>query len=57
MPSPADESDVRHLRRAIELASAQGRTSPSPLVGAVLVKGERVISEGSTPVAVSHTEL
>ncbi len=46
-PSPAEERDLRHLRRAIELAaSARGQTSPNPLVGAVLVKGERVIGEG-----------
>jgi diaminohydroxyphosphoribosylaminopyrimidine deaminase / 5-amino-6-(5-phosphoribosylamino)uracil reductase len=43
----ATERDLRHLFRALELAShAQGRTSPNPLVGAVLVKDERVIGEG-----------
>ena len=41
------ERDARHLRRAIELASeARGMTSPNPLVGAVVVKGDRVIGEG-----------
>jgi diaminohydroxyphosphoribosylaminopyrimidine deaminase/5-amino-6-(5-phosphoribosylamino)uracil reductase len=46
-PTSADERDVRHLLRTIELAaSARGQTSPNPLVGAVLVKGERVIGEG-----------
>jgi diaminohydroxyphosphoribosylaminopyrimidine deaminase / 5-amino-6-(5-phosphoribosylamino)uracil reductase len=40
-------ADERHLRRAIELAErARGRTSPNPLVGAVIVKGGRVIGEG-----------
>ena len=40
-------SDVRHLERAVELAErARGHTSPNPLVGAVLVKGGKVIGEG-----------
>jgi diaminohydroxyphosphoribosylaminopyrimidine deaminase/5-amino-6-(5-phosphoribosylamino)uracil reductase len=43
----ATERDARHLQRAIELASeARGRTSPNPLVGAVVVKNGRVIGEG-----------
>src|SRR5919206_188024 len=42
-----EERDARHLKRAIELAAeARGMTSPNPLVGAVVVKGERVIGEG-----------
>jgi diaminohydroxyphosphoribosylaminopyrimidine deaminase/5-amino-6-(5-phosphoribosylamino)uracil reductase len=45
--TPAAERDVRHLKRAIELASeARGMTSPNPLVGAVIVKSGRVIGEG-----------
>ncbi len=41
------ERDARHLERAIELAGqARGHTSPNPLVGAVIVKGGRVIGEG-----------
>src|SRR5205823_12606391 len=45
--SLATERDERHLLRAIELASeARGRTSPNPLVGAVIVKHGRVIGEG-----------
>jgi diaminohydroxyphosphoribosylaminopyrimidine deaminase/5-amino-6-(5-phosphoribosylamino)uracil reductase len=45
--TPATERDVRHLKRAIELASeARGMTSPNPLVGAVIVKSGRVIGEG-----------
>jgi diaminohydroxyphosphoribosylaminopyrimidine deaminase/5-amino-6-(5-phosphoribosylamino)uracil reductase len=43
----ATERDARHLFRAIELAwHGRGRTSPNPLVGAVLVKGGDVIGEG-----------
>ena len=38
---------MRHLQRAIELAeTARGHTSPNPLVGAVLARGERTIGEG-----------
>ncbi|MBV9213299.1 MAG: bifunctional diaminohydroxyphosphoribosylaminopyrimidine deaminase/5-amino-6-(5-phosphoribosylamino)uracil reductase RibD [Actinobacteria bacterium] len=41
------ERDLRHLTRAIELAAqARGMTSPNPLVGAVVVKEDRVIGEG-----------
>src|SRR3954470_1959990 len=41
------ERDLKHLYRAIELAAlAHGRTSPNPLVGAVIVKGGRTIGEG-----------
>jgi diaminohydroxyphosphoribosylaminopyrimidine deaminase/5-amino-6-(5-phosphoribosylamino)uracil reductase len=43
----ATERDLKHLYRAIELAAmAQGRTSPNPLVGAVVVKGGKTIGEG-----------
>jgi diaminohydroxyphosphoribosylaminopyrimidine deaminase/5-amino-6-(5-phosphoribosylamino)uracil reductase len=43
----ATERDHRHLYRAIELAArAQGRTSPNPLVGAVIVKNGKTIGEG-----------
>jgi len=45
--STATETDARHLRRALELAGeARGHTSPNPLVGAVIVKGDRVIGQG-----------
>lgn len=41
------ERDLAHLKRAIELAeSARGRTSPNPLVGAVIAKGGKTIGEG-----------
>lgn len=39
--------DEAFMRRALDLAvRARGRTSPNPLVGAVLVRGDRVIGEG-----------
>ena len=39
--------DEKHLLRALELAArARGRTSPNPLVGAVVVKNGRPIGEG-----------
>jgi diaminohydroxyphosphoribosylaminopyrimidine deaminase/5-amino-6-(5-phosphoribosylamino)uracil reductase len=41
------ETDHAHLTRAIELAaSGRGRTSPNPLVGAVVVRGGEVLGEG-----------
>ena len=41
------ERDQKHLLRALELAEqARGRTSPNPLVGAVIVKNGRSIGEG-----------
>jgi diaminohydroxyphosphoribosylaminopyrimidine deaminase/5-amino-6-(5-phosphoribosylamino)uracil reductase len=44
--------------RAIELAgTARGQTSPNPMVGAVIVKGGRVIGEGVTqPPGQAHAE-
>jgi diaminohydroxyphosphoribosylaminopyrimidine deaminase/5-amino-6-(5-phosphoribosylamino)uracil reductase len=39
--------DERFMRRALRLAQrGRGRTSPNPLVGAVLTRGGRVIGEG-----------
>ena len=54
----ARERDSRHLLRAIELAGrARGQTSPNPIVGAVLVKEDRVIGEGVTqPPGQAHAE-
>lgn len=41
------ESDARWMRRALTLARrAEGRTSPNPLVGAVLVRAGRLLAEG-----------
>jgi diaminohydroxyphosphoribosylaminopyrimidine deaminase / 5-amino-6-(5-phosphoribosylamino)uracil reductase len=41
------EHQEQWMRRALELAGkAAGRTSPNPMVGAVIVKNSRVIAEG-----------
>ncbi|CAM2070613.1 bifunctional diaminohydroxyphosphoribosylaminopyrimidine deaminase/5-amino-6-(5-phosphoribosylamino)uracil reductase RibD [Sulfidibacter corallicola] len=41
------QGDIRFMKRALELAErAAGRTSPNPMVGAVIVKEGRVIGEG-----------
>ena len=41
------ETDTSYMRRALRLAArGAGRTSPNPLVGAVLVRDDRVIGEG-----------
>jgi len=40
-------ADEKHMRAALDLArKGYGRTSPNPMVGAVLVKGRAVIGEG-----------
>mgnify|MGYP006280391255 FL=1 len=42
-----NSADEQHLTRAIELAArGRGTTNPNPLVGAVIVKDEKVIGEG-----------
>src|SRR5450759_3948337 len=39
--------DEKYMRMALRLAEkAKGRTSPNPMVGAVVVKGGKVISRG-----------
>lgn len=39
--------DIRYMKRALELAEkGAGSTNPNPLVGAVIVKGDRIIGEG-----------
>src|SRR5919107_5150613 len=57
-PMAVTEHDTRHLLRAIELAErVRGQTSPNPIVGAVVVKGGRVIGEGITqPPGQAHAE-
>ena len=53
-----NEDDVRFMREALDLAkTAEGRTTPDPMVGAVLVKGGRIISVGyHGEVATPHAE-
>ncbi|HWQ60861.1 MAG TPA: bifunctional diaminohydroxyphosphoribosylaminopyrimidine deaminase/5-amino-6-(5-phosphoribosylamino)uracil reductase RibD [Negativicutes bacterium] len=42
-----DEQDIAYMRRALALAArAAGRTSPNPLVGALVVKDGAVVGEG-----------
>src|SRR5476651_1091680 len=46
-PSSPNSIDRRYLRRALELARlGAGLTLPNPRVGAVLVRGGRIIGEG-----------
>jgi len=41
------ELDVRHMRRALELAAqGQGHVEPNPMVGCVIVRGTEIIGEG-----------
>lgn len=58
MPEAADV-DRLHMHRALELAArARGRTSPNPMVGAVLVKNGQVVGEGFHSFAgADHAEL
>lgn len=42
-----NDSDIRYLDRAMDLAElGRGRTSPNPMVGAVIAKGAEVLGEG-----------
>ena len=52
------QTDKAHLARAIELAEGgRGRTSPNPLVGAVVVKDGAVLGEGfHTALGAPHAE-
>jgi diaminohydroxyphosphoribosylaminopyrimidine deaminase/5-amino-6-(5-phosphoribosylamino)uracil reductase len=46
-PVQSAETDAAHMRRALDLAAlGRGTTSPNPMVGAVIVKGGRVLGEG-----------
>src|SRR4030088_3621085 len=39
--------DEKYMRRALRLAArAAGRTSPNPMVGAVFVRGDRIVGYG-----------
>lgn len=43
----SSNSDKRYMHRALELAQlGQGRVSPNPMVGCVIVHNERIIGEG-----------
>jgi diaminohydroxyphosphoribosylaminopyrimidine deaminase/5-amino-6-(5-phosphoribosylamino)uracil reductase len=43
----AAEADCKYMKLALELAEkARGKTSPNPLVGAVIVKGNRIVGQG-----------
>lgn len=55
----ASEADQIWMRRALDLAArARGRTSPNPMVGAVLVKDGQLIGEGFHAYAGSdHAEV
>ncbi len=47
MKKRTSDHDEHYMRLALRLAAkARGRTSPNPMVGAVLVKGGRVIASG-----------
>ena len=46
MSAAPSSIDARYLRRCLDLAErASGRTRPNPMVGAVVVKGHRVVAE------------
>jgi diaminohydroxyphosphoribosylaminopyrimidine deaminase/5-amino-6-(5-phosphoribosylamino)uracil reductase len=53
------KSHEEYMERALGLAvQAQGRTSPNPMVGAVLVKDGRIVGEGFTrPAGGPHAEI
>jgi diaminohydroxyphosphoribosylaminopyrimidine deaminase/5-amino-6-(5-phosphoribosylamino)uracil reductase len=57
--SPAQDTDRRHLARAIELAEqGRGRVSPNPLVGAVVARGDTVLGEGwHSAYGAAHAEV
>jgi diaminohydroxyphosphoribosylaminopyrimidine deaminase / 5-amino-6-(5-phosphoribosylamino)uracil reductase len=47
-PSPSGHRDALWMDRALRLAErGVGLTSPNPMVGAVLLRGERVVGEGT----------
>src|SRR5882672_6451741 len=44
---PVSDEDTTYMRRALRLAArAAGRTSPNPMVGAVVVRGDKIVGEG-----------
>ena len=47
MPEPASAAELAALRRALRLAwRGRHRTSPNPMVGCVVLAGERIVGEG-----------
>src|SRR5574342_1426305 len=56
---PGVETDRNWMRRALDLAArGRGRTSPNPMVGAVIVTDEQVVGEGFHAYAGSdHAEV
>jgi len=53
------KDEERWMRRALRLAQkGRGRTSPNPMVGAVLVKEDRVVGEGyHSKAGEAHAEI
>jgi diaminohydroxyphosphoribosylaminopyrimidine deaminase/5-amino-6-(5-phosphoribosylamino)uracil reductase len=53
------QSDSYYMQRALELArQGRGRTSPNPMVGAVIVKDGQIVGEGFHPAAgMPHAEI
>lgn len=53
------QSDSYYMQRALELArQGRGRTSPNPMVGAVVVKDGQIVGEGFHPaVGMPHAEI
>ena len=51
--------DIRYMTRALKLAArGRGRTSPNPMVGAVVVSGGRIVGEGfHRKAGASHAEV
>ncbi|MEA3238569.1 MAG: bifunctional diaminohydroxyphosphoribosylaminopyrimidine deaminase/5-amino-6-(5-phosphoribosylamino)uracil reductase RibD [Candidatus Bipolaricaulota bacterium] len=45
--NPTDSTDERYMRIALELAhKGEGYTNPNPIVGAVVVKDEKIVGQG-----------
>jgi diaminohydroxyphosphoribosylaminopyrimidine deaminase/5-amino-6-(5-phosphoribosylamino)uracil reductase len=59
MPAHKDSENWIWLSRALELArKGEGQTSPNPMVGAVLLRGDRVVGEGfHTYAGLRHAEI
>ncbi len=53
------KEDIKYMRLAIKLAGkGRGKTNPNPMVGAVIVKDDRVISQGyHKQVGLAHAEI